>query len=136
MNEDTKTYILKWIEKADNDYLSAKRLVEYQPLILDTACFHCQQAIEKYLKAYLVFLDIDFPKTHDLNVLLKLITDVDEFFNEIDFKDLPQFAVGIRYPDSYLIPEPDDVYFYIRLVEEVKVDILSKMNSILQLNPK
>ena len=127
MNEDTKTYILKWIEKANNDYLSAKRLVEYKPVILDTACFHCQQAIEKYLKAYLAYLDVDFPKTHDLNTLLKLIIEADTSFKEIDFKDLSQFAVGIRYPDSYLIPEPDDVVFYIKMAEEVKSDILSKI---------
>lgn len=131
MTGDQKTYILKWIEKADNDYLSAKRLYDYKPAILDTACFHCQQAIEKYLKAYLSFLDVDFPKTHDLNTLLKLIIESDATFDEIDFKDMNEFAVAIRYVDTYLIPEPDEVVVYLQMVEEVRATILIKLRSLL-----
>ena len=38
----------------------------------DIICFHSQQSAEKYLKAYLVFLDQDFPKTHALEDLVLL----------------------------------------------------------------
>ena len=40
MNKDKKEYILQWFEKADHDLLTAQTVIEYQPLILDTACFH------------------------------------------------------------------------------------------------
>ncbi|WP_457555775.1 HEPN domain-containing protein, partial [Candidatus Pyrohabitans sp.] len=32
--------------------------------------FHCQQAVEKYLKAYLTSVDARVKKTHDLEVIL------------------------------------------------------------------
>ena len=31
------------------------------------ACFHAQQAVEKLLKAVLVFYNIDYQRTHDLH---------------------------------------------------------------------
>ncbi|GEM_PF-3716381 len=43
-----------------------------KPEPLEIICFHCQQAAEKALKAYLVFLEIRVPKTHDLDYLLEL----------------------------------------------------------------
>ena len=33
--------------------------------------FHCQQAAEKYLKAFLTHSRIEFPRTHDLKALLE-----------------------------------------------------------------
>lgn len=55
MKQDLKAYIEGWLEKGNRDLLSAQRLIEIGPMILDNACFHCQQAIEKYLKAFLIF---------------------------------------------------------------------------------
>ena len=51
MTADFKEYIKAWLLKADHDIISAQRLLEIEPMILDSACFHCQQAIEKSLKA-------------------------------------------------------------------------------------
>ncbi|MBW1960508.1 MAG: HEPN domain-containing protein [Deltaproteobacteria bacterium] len=39
-----------------------------------TVCFHAQQCAEKYLKAFLTFKNIDFPKTHDIGELLALVS--------------------------------------------------------------
>src|SRR5262249_1884728 len=39
----------------------------------DAACFHCQQAAEKYLKALLKELGLVVPRTHELNKLLNLL---------------------------------------------------------------
>ena len=38
----------------------------------DTVCFHTQQCVEKYLKALLTYLSIDFPKIHDVGELSAL----------------------------------------------------------------
>ena len=32
-----------WLQKARNDLLSARILMEHDPPVRDTACFHCQQ---------------------------------------------------------------------------------------------
>ena len=39
--------------------------------------FHCQQATEKYIKAYLVRHQVEFPKTHDIAKLLERVATID-----------------------------------------------------------
>ncbi|OGC07186.1 hypothetical protein A2526_03095 [candidate division WOR-1 bacterium RIFOXYD2_FULL_36_8] len=62
--------------------------------------FHCQQAIEKYLKALLICFGINFPKTHDLLNLLDFVIKKDQFLKAIEQQllILNPFAVGFRYP--------------------------------------
>jgi HEPN domain-containing protein len=47
MTPALKSYIESWLDKAGHDLMSAPRLLEIEPMILDNACFHSQQAIEK-----------------------------------------------------------------------------------------
>jgi HEPN domain-containing protein len=44
----------EWLRKAKNDVLSARILLSHSNPVTDTACFHCQQAVEKSLKAFLI----------------------------------------------------------------------------------
>lgn len=97
MREVTK----EWIVKAEGDYRSAEVLL-YQIEVpeIDTACFHCQQCAEKYIKAFLTEHDIDFPRNHDLIRLLGLCLTVDEGFEKIrdNLRRLESYGVIIRYP--------------------------------------
>ena len=43
----------EWIAKAEEDYLVATRELKADPPALDAVCFHAQQCIEKYMKAYI-----------------------------------------------------------------------------------
>ena len=61
-------HVIHWIEKADRDLGTAQLIHAYLPDYLDTIAFHCQQAVEKYLKAYLYFLEIPF-KNHILLII-------------------------------------------------------------------
>jgi HEPN domain-containing protein len=54
----------EWLRKAKNDALSARILIFHLNPITDTACFHCQQAVEKLLKAFLGYRGISFEKVH------------------------------------------------------------------------
>jgi HEPN domain-containing protein len=54
-----------WWRKGDSDLENARMCVEAERS-LDTACFHAQQAAEKYLKAYLSLKKIEFPFMHNL----------------------------------------------------------------------
>lgn len=47
--------IMQWIEKADHDLGSAKVIFLHFPGYFDTIAFHCQQAVEKYIKALLLY---------------------------------------------------------------------------------
>jgi HEPN domain-containing protein len=61
-NENVK----EWLQLAEDDLYSAKILNEAIRRPYEIICYHCAQATEKYLKAYLAFRDIIPKKTHDL----------------------------------------------------------------------
>ena len=99
MNEVTD----EWVTKADNDFYSADILLHSGDVpFTDTACFHCQQCAEKYLKAFLTDHLIRFERTHVLMDLLGLCLPVDKDFRKIanDLNSLEGFAVAIRYPGA------------------------------------
>jgi|GEM_PF-2066213 len=62
--------IHEWLEKASHDLNTAKVVAELLPDYDDTIAFHCQQAIEKLFKAYLIYLNVEFKPVHDLGYLL------------------------------------------------------------------
>ncbi len=66
-----------WLEKAVMDLRSAEADLAINPPILGDALFHCQQAVEKALKAFLTWHDRPFRKTHDLVELGGRCVEVD-----------------------------------------------------------
>ena len=44
----------EWSQKAEGDYTVAATLWQAESTVYDAICFHAQQCIEKYLKAWLV----------------------------------------------------------------------------------
>jgi HEPN domain-containing protein len=68
--------------------------------VLDAACFHCQQAVEKYFKARLCEAGISFPKIHDLAGLLNLILPCEPLWKSFlpAALALTDYAVDFRYP--------------------------------------
>jgi len=64
----------EWVEKAEGDFQVAAQIMrQRKQRVHDAACFHAQQAVEKYFKARLCEAGVAFPKTHDLVALLKLL---------------------------------------------------------------
>ena len=55
-----------WLVKAARDLRAADHEWSATPPLRDDIAFHCQQAVEKSLKAFLSWHDIAFRKTHDL----------------------------------------------------------------------
>jgi len=94
--------ILDWINKADHDLGSAKIIYLHLPDYFDTIAFHCQQAVEKYIKAILVYRKIEFDRSHDLIYLLELLPEdiqvTTEQFNKA--ASLNGLSVQIRYPNQ------------------------------------
>ncbi|MBW8051826.1 MAG: HEPN domain-containing protein [Cytophagales bacterium] len=128
MNDNLLDYIKQWLSKAKDDLVAARRLIEIEPYILDPACFHCQQAVEKFLKAYLVFKEFNFEKTHNIKYLLVECSNFDEDFKNIDVKNINDFAVVIRYPDDALMPDLVQAEEFLQIVEQVKTLVESKIN--------
>lgn len=87
--------------------------------------FHAQQAVEKYLKAYLVWEQIEFPKTHDIAALLNLVGHGRKDLAQAlaDAIDLTPYGVEYRYPGDYPQVEWDDVQKAVNIAENVRRQI-------------
>ena len=99
--------VKNWILKANNDLKTGKDEMETDEPATDTICFHMQQCVEKYLKGYLVFHEVDFRKTHDIAELIELCKSVSGKFEELysmDADSLTVYAAEIRYPDDFYMP--------------------------------
>jgi HEPN domain-containing protein len=93
----------EWITLALADFSNAENIfrLELDPTYT-TICFHAQQCVEKFIKAALVFHDIDFPKTHDIKELITLLKPHLNLKRTIPNPgQLTQFAVITRYPGSW-----------------------------------
>lgn len=91
-----------WIEKAEHDLGSAKIIFIHLPDYIDTIAFHCQQAVEKYIKAILVHKGIEFQRSHDLIYLLEILSNHTEI-SEDKYKkavSLNGYSIQIRYPNK------------------------------------
>jgi HEPN domain-containing protein len=92
--------IKEWLLIAEDDLVSAQILLSHQPPSLRVACFLCQQSIEKMLKAFLVWKNEPFEKTHNINYLLDLckIHELEIAFLRDKAGILTSYAVEVRYP--------------------------------------
>jgi len=113
--------VREWLQIADDDLYSARILNDAVRKPYEIICYHCAQAVEKYLKGYLTFCDIVPKKTHDLAFLNNMCVEKDIAFQDIknvcDF--LNRFANDIRYPHKYEINE-HDVNFAINSADKVR----------------
>jgi len=77
---------------------------EHDPPVYETASFHCHQAVEKILKAFLVLKAVRFEKVHSLSYLLDLCETEDSGFASLRkrLEVLAPFAVEVRYPGGVL----------------------------------
>ena len=93
---------LEWVENAEEDYVVAQQLQQGQHPVHNSICFHAQQCVEKYLKAWLQEANTPFPRTHDLKELLELIIPSVPIWQvwEPDFSSLFKYAVATRYPGA------------------------------------
>jgi len=105
--EIKKILVSQWLHKAEQDMKAGEALLSADPPFLYPACFHAQQAAEKYLKALLTWHQIEFPKTHAIEKLLNLLRRAEPETASIlnEAVELTPYGVDIRYPGDQ--PEPD-----------------------------
>jgi HEPN domain-containing protein len=118
-----------WIEKADHDLGSAKIIFINIPEYFDTISFHCQQAVEKYLKALLIHLEIEFTRTHDLVYLLEILSNHIEI-SENQFKDafvLNNYSVQVRYPNEIIPLTHDEIKKAITIAENFRCFVTERI---------
>jgi HEPN domain-containing protein len=119
----------EWVRKAEIDFKTADHLFQSGPDFAEGAAFHSQQAAEKYLKAFLVWHQIEFPKTHDIEALLKLAGRTDDKIPEIlgEAAMLTPYGVDYRYPGEYPEVSRSDAERAFRLADRVRAEVRSRL---------
>ena len=110
-----------WLNRANHD-ISDANLLFRDGGYADTVCFLCHQAVEKYLKGYLLAKGIEYPRIHNLPELLDLCVEMNgEFVDFIDnTKYLNQFYIESRYPiDPPCLPSKKETKQAIEATEEI-----------------
>jgi HEPN domain-containing protein len=87
--------------KAAQDLAVLRKLINDPTINTETLGFHAQQAAEKLIKALLALGGHEYPRTHDLGVLLDLLAAVDVFIPEalLTVENLTPFGTVFRYDD-------------------------------------
>ena len=114
-----------WTFFADNDLAFAETATDNAQFTGEVA-FLCQQAIEKYFKAFLTKRKISFMKTHDLLNLYSLVKNSKDLnLDEDIMKDLKNLYIESRYPtdiaflESGVLPTVEDAKEYLDFARKV-----------------
>jgi len=128
MKKNKEDIINSWIEKANRDLEVANRELKIPDPLTDIICFHAQQSAEKYMKAYLIFLNIEFQKTHDIEDLVAVAGKKDPSI--LEFKnigaELSAFAVEARYPE-FEEPSLEDTENAVEIAKKFKKYIVDRI---------
>jgi len=124
--EDVREAVRRWLKRAESDWTALTILRDHPDAPQETICFHCQQYVEKLLKAFLTLHGIEAPKTHDLRRLIQLAApkaaELSELLDPADL--LTDHAVESRYPDDWREIESEETEEMISLAERFAAILL------------
>jgi HEPN domain-containing protein len=114
-----------WLSKGDSDLAEAARCAaSIGPY--DTGCFHCQQAVEKYIKAALTNRGEIPHRTHDLGILIAKLATVEPSLRlaRPDVTALTDYAVQLRYEADFWPPQTE-LANALTVARQVRTEILA-----------
>lgn len=113
----TEQIVKEWIKRAEHDLEVAKLLISEEDYF-DVLLFHIHQAVEKYLKGFLIYNGWKLKKIHDIELLITEAMGYDDTFqNYLDLgRELTAFYYEERYP-----PGPISFYSKEEIEETLKV---------------
>ena len=98
MQNNESFYPKDWFRIGAKELKRAEQLLNLEDL--EGAGFNIQQAVEKYLKGYLVFKGWKLRRVHDLDVLLNEVVVYEPSFEEFRQKcqKITEYYIEERYP--------------------------------------
>ncbi|MFW6311164.1 MAG: HEPN domain-containing protein [Nanoarchaeota archaeon] len=132
MDDKKIDFIKEWIYEANNDLGLAEFVIDNDGKYYDLVCFHCQQAAEKYLKAYIIYLRLHYEKVHDLKYLLNVIEKRREVPDKLkEYAELlNEYTIDSRYPDYWHDPTLDETKECIKAAQGFKSFIKEVLKNI------
>ncbi|NPV59878.1 MAG: HEPN domain-containing protein [Actinobacteria bacterium] len=130
MNHDREELVRNWLIKAENDPKTGLDEFRSEDPATDMVCFHMQQCVEKYLKAYLSLKGKHFRRTHDIAELIEACKEVDPDFERLfalEADHLTVYGVEIRYPDDFYMPTVEEAHRCVLLATSSRDFIRGKL---------
>lgn len=117
-----------WFSLAKNNLGYAKLGLEYSDEFYSQICVQCHQAIEKYLKGFLVYNGEKPPRIHDLVKLAKLCCKIDKEFLDIvdDCAKITDYYILLRYPVMFVTRTKYDAEISIEIAEAIEKLVSAK----------
>ena len=126
--------VYNWLRHSQNNLTVARHsFYDLYPKQTEISCYLCQQCAETALKAYLVFLDIEPPRTHNLVELCNLCIEQDNECSAIKeyCARLTPYGVETRYPNELAVDDKIAEQAVV-MAQKVYDFFLSKIPSLLQ----
>lgn len=122
-------FVERWLETAQVDIDAAIYLLSSEHPFFGVVGFHSQQAGEKFLKALLTFHQVDFPKTHIIEDLLKLVRTADQSVATMlqDTVPLAKYAVETRYPGDVPTLSRADAEMALIMAQRIREVVLTAL---------
>ena len=104
-------------------------LLAATPADVEGALFHCQQAAEKALKAFLTWHDVRFRRIHDLEEIGKQCVQVDQTLGPLMARaeTLSEYATRFRYPGAHYEPSLEEARDVVALARAVMEAIVTRL---------
>lgn len=118
-----------WLHKASLDLRAAEHDLTATPPLLADAVFHCQQAAEKTLKAFLMWHHTPFRKTHSLEEIGEQCLDIDRTLQNVVDRAVPltEYAWKFRYPGDPEEPSREEAQDALEIASEIFKAITSRL---------
>ena len=119
----------EWMRRALNDLRAADVDMAVSPPLLEDALFHCQQAAEKALKAFLTFHSQPFRRTHNLEEIGEACLVLDRSLQQVidDAVPLSEYAWAYRYPGPTNVATRDEANEAFTTAQNVYAVIASRL---------
>ncbi len=130
MDPETIRLVANWIKKAENDLKIGTGEMQTKDPATDMVCFHMQQCVEKYLKAYLTLHGKPFRRTHDISELIELSREIDPEFEHLyrlEADSLTIYGVEVRYPDDFYMPSIEEAQKCVELALKAREFVIGKL---------
>jgi len=120
--------VAAWLTRARQDLRAARVDLQAEPPLLGDAAFHCQQAVEKALKALLALHGRPFRKTHDIGELAVACLGYEPSLEPLLRRSAPltEYAWRFRYPGEIFEPGRAEVDEALDLASRVVEEIAAR----------
>ncbi|EDN71168.1 conserved hypothetical protein [Beggiatoa sp. PS] len=129
--EELRDEAQRFLSMADRDVKAFRVLKNAPEIHLATVCFHAQQAVEKCLKAVLILHGTALRKTHDLEELFTLLSEINvtPHLSAEELGKLNPYAVTFRYDDIDIeLLSRDDAENMMDIVQHWAIETVNKEN--------